>query len=95
MMDAVGSERGTPGASGLGSDQPVTAFARYSANRDSYMWGILNVNTSSHVPQDETYVGLHPVAHLFWRRFLRQSRFSMRLNSCPSGSCGAAGQRGR
>jgi carboxypeptidase T len=22
-----------------------------------YMWGILNVNTSSHVPQDETYVG--------------------------------------
>jgi hypothetical protein len=21
------------------------------------MWGILNVNTSSHVPQDETYVG--------------------------------------
>ena len=25
MMDAVGSERGTPGASGLGPDQPVTA----------------------------------------------------------------------
>ena len=25
MMDAVGSERGTPGASGLGSDRPVTA----------------------------------------------------------------------
>jgi carboxypeptidase T len=24
-----------------------------------YMWGILNVNTSSHVPADETYVGPH------------------------------------
>jgi len=24
-----------------------------------YMWGVLNVNTSSHVPSDETYVGPH------------------------------------
>ena len=30
----------------------------HDPNRNyGYMWGTLNVNTSSHVPQDETYVG--------------------------------------
>ena len=35
MMDAVESERGTPGASGLGSDQPVTAREAVTAMIDA------------------------------------------------------------